>query len=109
MIRALVRARPRRSDVLFGLALAALGFSAGPASLAEASSFTAEEPKQEAEPSHEKIDTGESPTVLSRRVSLAFEQAFLPNGPSRQRLIVLGTYVFGAKRDWWLGAEVPFA
>ncbi len=56
-----------------------------------------------------KPDTAQGPTVIRRRVTILDEYTALPQGDSRNRLLLNVTYSFGAKRDYGLTVEVPYA
>jgi hypothetical protein len=56
-----------------------------------------------------KPDTAQGPTVIRRRVTILDEYTALPQGDSRNRVLFTVTYSFGAKRDYGLTVEVPYA
>ena len=56
-----------------------------------------------------KPEIAQGPTVIRRRVTLFDEYTALPQGDSRNRVLLNVTYSFGAKRDYGLTVEVPFA
>jgi hypothetical protein len=56
-----------------------------------------------------KPETAQGPTVIRRRVTVLDEYTALPKGDVRNRVLFNLTYSFGAKRDYGLTLEVPYA
>jgi hypothetical protein len=56
-----------------------------------------------------KPETAQGPTVIRRRIAVLDEYTALPDGDVRNRVLFNLTYSFGAKRDYGLTVEVPYA
>jgi hypothetical protein len=56
-----------------------------------------------------KADTTQGPTVVRPRITLIDEWTELPEGDSRNRVLLTGTLGLGAKRDYGLTIEIPLS
>lgn len=74
------------------------------ANAADSESIQAAEPVAAAKP-----ETAQGPTVIRRRFTVLDEYTALPKGELRNRVLLNVTYSFGAKRDYGLTVEVPYA
>lgn len=80
--------------------LSAMNFASG----AESEPIKVTEPVATAKP-----ETAQGPTVIRRRFTVLDEYTALPYGDVRNRVLFNVTYSFGAKRDYGLTVEVPYA